>query len=137
MPAIAPAPAAQAAPGSAAQAAPAPPRRAQQPAQRPRPSDPRDRAWMDGGMPGGGFSGFGATVTAPRPELAPRPNRDIEAPRPTTRPPQPGEAAIAPTIIHPRLPGNSPVQDGGATMRENRFLREPAPGQRMTAPLAW
>jgi len=120
-------------------AAPSPgPRR--EPPPRPRPRDPRDRAWMDGGIPGsGGFSGFGATVTAPQPraELAPRPNLDMEAPRSTARPPQPGEAAIAPTLIHPRLPGRSDVQDGGVTQRENRFLREPAPGLRVTTPLAW
>lgn len=134
VPAIAPAPAAQQAAPPAA--APSPGSRRE----RARPRDPRDRAWMDGGIPGtGGFSGFGATVTAPRagPELAPRPNRDIEAPRNSARPPQPGEAAIAPTLIHPRIPGRSDVQDGGVTMRENRLLREPAPGLRVTTPMAW
>lgn len=126
VPAIAPAP---------AQAAPAPRREAPP---RPRPRDPRDRAWMDGGIPGaGGFTGFGATVTAPpRPELAPRPNLDIEGPRASAAP-RPGEPAIAPTLINPRLPGRNATQDTGATQRENRFLQTPAPGLRLTTPMAW
>jgi len=125
VPAIAPAP----------QAAPSPgPRREATP--RPRPRDARDRAWMDGGVPGG-FAGFNTPQpTTPRPELAPRPNLDIEGPR-TAQAPRLGETTIAPTLIHPRVPGRSAVQDGGASQTENRFLRDPAPGLRLSTPMAW
>ncbi len=45
--------------------------------------------------------------------------------------------AIAPTLINPRLPGRNATQDTGATQRENRFLQTPAPGLRLTTPMAW
>jgi hypothetical protein len=71
---------------------------------------------------------------APRAELAPRPNLDLEGPRmaaPSSGP------QLVPTLIHPRLPGRSDVQDGGVTQRENRLLQAPAPGARINVPMTW
>jgi hypothetical protein len=115
----------------------APPRAPRRSANRARPRDPRDRAYMDGGIPGSSsFSGFGgpSASTVQRAELAPRPNLDLEGPRraaPSSAP------SIQPTLIHPRLPGRSEVQDGGVTQRENRLLQSPAPGARLRVPMSW
>lgn len=121
-----------------AEATPAPAQRRRRTARRApsRSQDPRDRAYMDGGTPSGsGFGGFDATVTAPpRPELAPRPNLDMEGPRaalPSNNP------TLEPTLINPRLPGRSQVQDSGVTQRENRLLQSPAPGARLSVPMSW
>lgn len=128
VPAIAP-------PAAAPQAQPAPRR---SPPQRPRPTNPRDRAWMDGGIPGtGGFAGFAGSPppVAPRPELAPRPNLDLEGP--IARRPRVGEAELEPALINPRLPGRGVAQDGAIATRENRLFQNPAPGLRLTTPMAW
>lgn len=104
---------------------------------RPRPRDARDRAHMDGGMaitPGfsGGVVGS-LTPPAPRAELAPRPNRDIEL-----RPGQPSfSATITPTMIHPALPGRGAAAEGAASQTERRFLNTPAPGARLNVPMIW
>ena len=121
---------------AAGEAAPAPVQRRRRTARRApsRSQDPRDRAYMDGGVPSG-FGGFDATVAAPpRPELAPRPNFDLEGPRAAPRSANP---VIEPTLINPRLPGRSQVQDSGVTQRENRLLQSPAPGARLSVPMSW
>ena len=116
----------------------APPRRPRPVARRApsRPRDPRDRAYMDGGLiPQSGFSGFETrTAAPPRAELAPRPNLDLEGPRAA---PGANAPTLMPTLIHPRLPGRSAVQDGGVTQRENRLLQSPAPGARLSVPMSW
>lgn len=104
---------------------------------RPRPRDPRDRAFMDGGMvitPGfsGGILG-GATAPVPQAQLAPRPNLDIEA-----RPVTPSQApSLAPTMIHPRVPGRGAAADTVPTHPDQRLLTAPAPGARLSVPLTW
>ena len=137
-PAIAPFPAAPGA-GAAATGAEeaAPPRRPRRVVRRAprRPQDPNDRAYMDGGMvPQTGFSGFETRTAPPRAELAPRPNLDLEGPRAAPRSNAP---SIEPTLINPRLPGRSTVQDSGVTQRENRLLQSPAPGARLSVPMSW
>ena len=113
------------------------PRGPAEPTPRPRPRDARDRAHMDGGMaitPGfsGGVVGT-LTPPAPRAELAPRPNRDIEL-----RPGQPSlSATITPTMIHPALPGRGAAAEGAASQTERRFLQTPAPGARLNVPMIW
>lgn len=113
------------------------PRTAAQPAQRPRPNDARDRAFMDGGMaftPGfaGGVMGS-LTAPTPRAELAPRPDRDIEL-----RPNQPSLApTLMPTMIHPALPSRGAAAEGVASQTERRFLQNPAPGARLNVPMIW
>jgi len=115
----------------------APPRVQPEPPPRPRSRDPRDRAFMDGGMPTTpGFSGFGGLAgAAPLPSgaLAPRPNLDLEL-RTT---PQPQSATISPTMIHPRLPGRGAATDGAVSQQEQRLLQGPAPGARLSVPLTW
>jgi hypothetical protein len=104
---------------------------------RPRPRDPRDRAFMDGGMvitPGfsGGILG-GSPVPAPQAQLAPRPNLDLEA-----RPVAPSQApSLAPTMIHPRVPGRGAATDTVPTHPDQRLLTAPAPGARLSVPLTW
>lgn len=104
---------------------------------RPRPRDPRDRAFMDGGMvitPG--FSGgmFGTMPQpAPQAQLAPRPNLDLEA-----RPVTPSQApSLSPTMIHPRVPGRGAAADPVPTHPDQRLLTAPAPGARLSVPLTW
>jgi hypothetical protein len=104
---------------------------------RPRPRDPRDRAFMDGGMaitPGfsGGILG-GGTPAAPQAQLAPRPNLDLEA-----RPIRPSQApSLAPTMIHPRVPGRGDAAGPVPTHPDQRLLTAPAPGARLSVPLTW
>jgi len=113
------------------------PRATAEPTPRPRPRDPRDRAFMDGGMaitPGfsGGVVGS-LTAPSPRAELAPRPNLDIEL-----RPGQPSLApTLTPTMIHPALPGRGAAAEGVASQTERRFLQSPAPGARLNVPMIW
>ncbi|WP_207537476.1 hypothetical protein [Sabulicella rubraurantiaca] len=142
VPAIAP-PAPEAAQPAAPQAA-QPAQRRRSPPRRSRPRDPRDRAYMDGGMPGtggvppaGGFAGSAAAPppVAARPELAPRPNLDLEGP--TGRRSALAESGLEPTLINPRLPGRGVAQDGAYATRENRLFQNPAPGLRLTTPMAW
>lgn len=104
---------------------------------RARPRDPRDRAYMDGGMvitPGfsGGVLG-GIPAPAPQAQLAPRPNLDLEA-----RPVAPSQApSLAPTMIHPRVPGRGAAADTVPTHPDQRLLTAPAPGARLSVPLTW
>lgn len=105
---------------------------------RPRPTDPRDRAFMDGGIPSTpGFSGFGQRQPAPTPqaELAPRPNIDLEY-RPAQIDP-PNVATISPTLINPALPGRGAAAEGAVNQREQRFLQNPAAGARFSVPMTW
>ncbi|TCH98881.1 hypothetical protein EJV46_09995 [Roseococcus sp. SYP-B2431] len=104
---------------------------------RPRPTDPRDRAFMDGGLPSNpGFSGFGRPAPmAPQAELAPRPNNDLEY-RPARIDPPP-VATISPTLINPALPGRSTATQGAINQREQRFLDNPAAGARFSVPMTW
>ncbi|MDB5414754.1 MAG: hypothetical protein JWR10_3089 [Rubritepida sp.] len=109
------------------------------PAPRARSRDPRDRAFMDGGVPSTpGFSGFGErTPHTPAPllgEPAPRPNRDIEWHAP---PPEPTVATISPTLINPRMPSRGAAADGAVTQRDQRFLENPAAGARFSVPMSW
>lgn len=104
---------------------------------RPRPRDPRDRAFMDGGMaitPGfsGGILG-GALPPTPQAQLAPRPNLELEA-----RPIRPSQApSLSPTMIHPRVPGRSTPTDSLPSHPDQRLLTAPAPGARLNVPLTW
>lgn len=104
---------------------------------RSRPRDPRDRAFMDGGMaitPGfsGGVLG-GGVPAAPQAQLAPRANLDLEA-----RPVVPSQSpSIRPTMIHPRVPGRGALADTVPTHPDQRFLQTPAPGARLSVPLTW
>jgi hypothetical protein len=106
---------------------------------RPRSTDPRDRAFMDGGNPSSpGFSGFGArqpAPAAPQAELAPRPNIDLEY-RPAQINP-PNVATISPTLINPPLPGRGAAAQGAINQREQRFLENPAAGARFSVPMTW
>lgn len=104
---------------------------------RARPADPRDRAFMDGGIaltPGFSASTLGQGLPpTPQAQLAPRPNLDIEA-----RPVTPSQApSIAPTLIHPRLPGRSGATETVPTHPDQRLLQTPAPGARLNVPLTW
>lgn len=104
---------------------------------RPRPRDPRDRAFMDGGLvvtPGfsGGILGAAPQAT-PQAQLAPRPNLDLEA-----RPTRPSQApSLTPTMIHPRVPGRGAAADTVPTHPDQRLLTAPAPGARLSVPLTW
>lgn len=124
-------------PQSEAQPRAAAPRPNAEAAPRPRPRDPRDRAYMDGGIaltPGfsGSTLGQGMPPT-PQAQLAPRPNLDIEA-----RPTAPSEApSLAPTVIHPNVPGRSGASGAVATHPDQRLLQTPAPGARLSVPLTW
>lgn len=104
---------------------------------RARPTNPRDRAYMDGGVPSmPSFSGFPAqTPAAPQAELAPRPNIDLEY-RPRQIDP-PNVATISPTIINPQLPGRGAAATGAINQREQRFLENPAAGARFSVPMSW
>jgi hypothetical protein len=121
------------APQTDAPRAQAQPRPQQQAQPRPRHNDPRDRAFMGGGMVG--TPDFGnAPPTQRRVELAPRPNLDIEGPRG----PAPSlDPTLAPTMINPRLPGRGVAADGNVNQRENRLLQTPAPGARLSVPMSW
>ncbi|MFN8983919.1 MAG: hypothetical protein ACK5X9_15565 [Alphaproteobacteria bacterium] len=73
-------------------------------------------------------------VTAPEPpgNLAPVPNRDIEAPR-GLRDPQ--RASLSPTLINPEPAQPHLGQSGFAVQaQEDRLLRQPAPGARLNVP---
>ncbi|MCU0886394.1 MAG: hypothetical protein MUC64_00015 [Rubritepida sp.] len=111
------------------EAAQAQPPRAE-PAARARPSNPRDRAFMDGGMVGMP----GASATPAPSDLAPRPNLQLEGPRAAQVAPT---ATLSPTLINPRLPGRGVAEEGSVTQRENRFLETPAAGARLKLPLSW
>lgn len=104
-----------------------PPRRAE-PA--PRPRDPRDRAFMEGGMavPPGGLGAAPPPAASP----APRPNLHIEPPRRTAEEPA---ATLTPTLINPGLPGRGVTAEGAVTQRESRLLETPAAGARLSVPL--
>lgn len=109
------------------------------PPTRPRPRDPRDRAFLDGGLPSRstqGFTGFDAPASAgpPRAELAPRPNLSLEGPRAAARAEVP---TLQPMLINPRLPGRTSAQDGAVTQRDYRMFQSPAPGARLSVPMAW
>ncbi len=100
---------------------------------RPGSTDPRDRAFR-----GGGFTAtpsFGAAPpAAPGVELAPRPNRSLEAPR---APLAEQAAGIRPTLINPSIPALGMAAEGAVTQRERRLLETPAAGARFSAPLTW
>ena len=108
------------------------------PPARPPPGDLRDRAYMGGGMvvtPGFSGGGFGADAPpAPRRDLAPRPNLDLEM---RVGPPQPETATLSPAMIHPRLPRSGVASDGAASQREQRLLQTPAAGARLSVPMIW
>lgn len=126
---------------SSTQTSPAPsaaaPRAAAEAPPRPRPRDPRDHAFMDGGIaltPGFSSSTLGqGQPPVPQAQLAPRPNLDIEA-----RPVIPSQApSLTPTMIHPRVPGRSAATDTVPTHPDQRLLQAPAPGARLSVPLTW
>jgi hypothetical protein len=75
-------------------------------------------------------------VAAPaRGEPAPVPNRDLEAPRqPGTQP----SARVDPTLIDPAEPRPGTATDRNSPQaREDRLLRQPAPGARLRVPFAF
>lgn len=91
---------------------------------------------MDGGIPlTPGFSSgaLGQAPPAPQALLAPRPNFDLEAR--TVAPAQ--VPTLAPTMIHPRVPGRSVGNDAPATHPDQRLLQAPAPGARLSVPMTW
>ena len=92
---------------------------------------------MDGGItltPGFSTGGLGqAQPLVPQAQLAPRPNLDIEA-----RNAAPSRApSLAPTMIHPRVPGRSGGADAPPTHPDQRLLQTPAPGARLSVPMTW
>lgn len=72
----------------------------------------------------------------PRDDLAPVPNRDIDAPRRAeTTPPAP---QIAPTLIDPAEPRFGATGDPfGPQAREDRLLRQPGAGARLRVPFSY
>ena len=72
----------------------------------------------------------------PRGEPAPVPNRDLEAPRraeSATPPPR-----IDPALIDPNEPRMGATADPhGPQAREDRLLRQPAPGARLRMPFSY
>ncbi len=75
--------------------------------------------------------------TAPRPEIAPMPNRSIEGP--VVRDPGEGRPSFSPTIIEPRdLPGGGLNRGRNDRLtREDRLFREPAPGATLRLPFSY
>lgn len=75
-----------------------------------------------------------ASVSAPDPrgQLAPIPNRDIEAPRNRNDAPR---ASLSPTVIDP-APAQPHLRGSGFAMQaqEDRLLQKPIPGARLNVP---
>ena len=109
-----------------AAARPSPPRR--RPAPR-RPARPAPRA-AEAGPPAA------VTVPAPRSDLAPVPNRAIEAPSVRSEADRP---SFSPTLIEPRDLGAGGVNRDrdGRLSREDRLFREPAPGATLRLPFSY
>lgn len=70
-----------------------------------------------------------------RSEPAPVPNNDIEAPRAESRVPGP---QFNPTLIDPNDPQAATANDANSLRaREDRLLRNPAPGARLRLPFSY
>jgi hypothetical protein len=104
------------------------PAAAQQPANRPRPR-PRNRAQRPPQPP----PAPQAAATR-QGEPAPVPNRDLEGPRAADRP----SARLDPALIDPNEPRpGATAQREGLQAREDRLLRNPAPGARLRLPFSY
>ncbi|MBB5694033.1 hypothetical protein [Muricoccus pecuniae] len=72
---------------------------------------------------------------APQADIAPMPNRSVEAPRP---PPTREAARLRPDLIEPRNLPDSRVQSGNNyTERQDRLFRDPAAGARLEIPFSY
>ena len=83
------------------------------------------------------WSGLAPEPPAPvsRSEPAPVPNNDIEAPRAESRVPGP---QFNPTLIDPNDPQAATANDANSLRaREDRLLRNPAPGARLRLPFSY
>lgn len=106
----------------AAEAQQSPPRPARRPARRVRREDPPPPP--------------PAPAPAARGEPAPVPNRDLEAPR--TRLDAAGSPRVNPALIDPDEPRIGATADRASPQaREDRLLRQPAPGARLRVPFAY
>ncbi len=72
----------------------------------------------------------------PRDDPAPVPNRDLEAPRDSTA--NAGEPRFGPVLIDPHTPRVGATSDPHSPQaREDRFLRQPGAGGRLTVPFSY
>ncbi len=67
-----------------------------------------------------------------RTDLAPMPNREVEAPRVALR----EDTSISPSLIHRSMPSRGAAADGAASRTEDRLFT-PAPGFRLTSPFQY
>jgi hypothetical protein len=110
-------------------AAPAAAQTSQPAAQRPRPPN-RPRAQRIPPPPPAPPAQAGARPGDP----APVPNRDLEGPRGADRP----SARLDPALIDPNEPRpGATAQREGLQAREDRLLRNPAPGARLRVPFSY
>ncbi|MCR0982447.1 hypothetical protein [Roseomonas populi] len=112
------------------EAAPAPARR-RQPRRRParrRPIAPPQEEALTIPSP--------SPAPTPRVDIAPMPNRSIEAPRAPT---PPETATIRPDLIEPRALPDARTQSGtnNYTERQDRLFRDPAAGARLNIPFSY
>lgn len=107
-------------------------------APRQRRPDPRDEAFMGGGMvlePTPSLGNLGnQSFAANRFEPAPRPNIAMEAPRGIQ---QPEGARLTPGMIAPRIPGRGLAQDTGSPGSLQDRLFRPSPGAHLRIPISW
>lgn len=106
-------------------------------AQAPEAPPPRGRRPLRLDRPGQRVEPFDAPQAAPAPlppraDLAPVPNRMLEAPRV----PQNDRPRLSPDIIHRRLPGRGQTANS-APSRTEEGLFEPAPGARLRVPFSY
>jgi hypothetical protein len=126
------APAAAAAPAPetaspAVQVRPRPRRPARRRAQRPRPAPPVAEAPLPDPSP--------SPAPAPQADIAPMPNRSLEAPR---GPFAPQTTQVRPDLIRPRnLPDSRVQSDNEYTRERDSLFREPAAGARMQIPFSY
>ncbi|UFN47726.1 hypothetical protein LPC08_17125 [Roseomonas sp. OT10] len=79
-----------------------------------------------------------AVPTTPQPELAPMPNRSLEAP--IARNDNDGRPTFSPSLIQPReVPGQggSTLNQDDLARREDRLFREPAAGGTLRLPFSY
>lgn len=95
---------------------------------------PQRRAAIVSELPSLPLIGPAQAATAPRSaaDLAPVPNREIEAPVQRSR----EQASLMPDLMQRNLPGRSPGQAGLENRREDRLFT-PGPGARLRLPFSF